>query len=272
MDIKIFLFGMIEVMSNKQLLASFPTKKSRAIFVFLALSRGKHFQREVLASEFWQKLSPTNARKALNTDIWRLSRSLKGIGVEMEQLIAVTDETLAFVPSSHCWVDVENFQQGLQKIDEINPNSVSKKQIDDIEAKLALYRGELFEQCYEDWCMDSRDSLRETKREALELLLWFYMRHQHWARAVKICQELLVLDNLLEHVYRCLLLCHYRLGNRPAAIRAYRHCCKVLKRELSIEPMPETQRVFNGILQGKCDKSIEGDVYMGCPVTEFVSV
>jgi DNA-binding SARP family transcriptional activator len=55
-------------------------------------------------------------------------------------------------------------------------------------------------------------------------------------------------DPLRESVHREVMSLLYRAGDRPAALRQFAVCTEVLQRELEVEPMGETSRLYRRIL------------------------
>jgi DNA-binding SARP family transcriptional activator len=47
------------------------------------------------------------------------------------------------------------------------------------------------------------------------------------------------------------MMLHLLAGDRPAALQQYERCVSVLKRELGIEPLPETRAVYRAIMDNR---------------------
>jgi two-component SAPR family response regulator len=58
------------------------------------------------------------------------------------------------------------------------------------------------------------------------------MEARHWHHAVAHGSRLLQLDPLQEHVHRGLMRRHFSLGSRPAALRQFATCERILRDEL----------------------------------------
>jgi DNA-binding SARP family transcriptional activator len=70
--------------------------------------------------------------------------------------------------------------------------------------------------------------------QTMEMLLW--------------CQKVIALDACWEEAYRLRMRGHMANGNRPMAIRVYQQCETALKKELGVEPMTETKRLYEELL------------------------
>ena len=69
--------------------------------------------------------------------------------------------------------------------------------------------------------------------------------------AVRTARRLLALDPLQEAVHRLLMRLHAQAGRREAAIRQYEVCVGMLRRELRLEPEPETRQLYEKIQNGQ---------------------
>lgn len=124
------------------------------------------------------------------------------------------------------------------------PDSV----IQQIADAVSLYRGDLLQGVYDDWCLVQREALLARYLFALEYLMRAHMARKAWDKALMAAHKLLGTDPLQEHIHRAVMRCHYLLGNRPAAVKQYAACVQLLRRELDVEPMEETRRIYETII------------------------
>jgi len=123
-----------------------------------------------------------------------------------------------------------------------------------------LYRGDLLTDCYDDWCLVERERLRRLYLQALDSLMAFHVKRNELAEAIDVAARILESDPLREEVHRDLIELYVESGQRAAALRQYRLCEQTLKRELGIEPMPETQALFRGMLTDERQRLTEPSV------------
>ena len=62
--------------------------------------------------------------------------------------------------------------------------------------------------------------------------------------SVRLAQEALLIDTTWEDAYCLQMQAYTNKGNRPMAIKTYRQCEKVLKKEFGISPLPETKKLL----------------------------
>jgi DNA-binding SARP family transcriptional activator len=66
--------------------------------------------------------------------------------------------------------------------------------------------------------------------------------------AIAHCQRIIDKDRCREDVYRRLMLCYSRLGQRHRALRWFEVCRRTLQDELEAEPDPDTQALYRRLL------------------------
>jgi DNA-binding SARP family transcriptional activator len=113
---------------------------------------------------------------------------------------------------------------------------------------LELYKGSFLpDRVYEDWSADERERLQliylNAAIELAELLI-----DENPIESIQIAQNALLVDVVWEDAYRIQMQAYLQKGNRPMAIKTYQVCEQVLKEEFGIKPLPETRKVYEGIL------------------------
>lgn len=242
---KIHLFGQLELVGNVRVSPRFPTRKSRELFAYLALNGRRLHSREALAGTFWPESSPTASRKCLRTELWRLRRLFEREGLG-DGLLTVESDRVGLDPHSGVWIDVAAFEECLRPFGGVEGAPTPEASMRLREA-VALYRGELLEGHYEDWCLEARERFHGLFVFALEQLMYFHQRRREWSAALYYGREILRQDSLAEHVHRDLMRCHFEMGNRTAALRQYSRCADLLMAELDVEPMHETSSLYQQI-------------------------
>jgi DNA-binding SARP family transcriptional activator len=234
--LRIHLFGGLQVTRGEQPLPGFPTQKSRGLFAYLALNHGRSHSRSTLVGRFWGDSPESVARKNLRTDIWRIRAVLEPQGVEPGSCLAVCHDEVALSPTMHHWLDIDEFETRLDQAAHADDEHAAVL----LRAAVDLYRGDLLEGLYDDWCIFERERLRLRYLEALERLIRHHHARGEWTDAAAYGQRLLAHDALREHVHRAVIRCHLALGDRPAALRQFETCARLLRQELEVEPSAET--------------------------------
>jgi tetratricopeptide (TPR) repeat protein len=113
---------------------------------------------------------------------------------------------------------------------------------------VACYPADLLIDCYEDWCLIERERFRCMYLRALSRLLAYYSAAGNYEAAIDCARRVLACDHLREDIHRDLMHL-YLVTDQPAdALRQYRICEGLLRRELAVEPMPETRQFLVRII------------------------
>ena len=110
-----------------------------------------------------------------------------------------------------------------------------------------LYAGDLVEDIYDDWLIAHRERLRGLYFSDLGALIIQMRESRQFQRAIGYATQLLVSDPWREDVIRQLVACRYESGDAAGALAACDEFTKRLRRELAVEPMPETMAVRDAI-------------------------
>lgn len=243
--LRIHFFGAMDLSREGPL--AFPTQKARDLFAFLILHRDRIYPREVLLGIFWGDVPEGVARKRLRTDLWRIRSVLGPGGSPAEQVFLVQGGEVGVNPESDFWLDVAEFEGRLQAVERADREVRSPEAAVLLHQAVSLYRGDLLEGVYEDWCLFERERLRLMYLGALEKLMTHHQERREWEEAIAAGQRLLHTDPFQEHIHRALMRCHLFQGNRPAALRQYAQCEKQLRMDLDVEPMEETVALYEEI-------------------------
>jgi DNA-binding SARP family transcriptional activator len=250
---RIYLFGPPRVLYGAQPVKSFPTEKAKLLFFYLALFRKSAHARTVLWGLFWGSSNEAQARHSLSTALWRLQAWLQQFQAEDRSLLVSADQQVRIDPAGGFWLDVAEFEQRIalgRQINGSNPDLAAAS----LSHALELYQGELLEGYYAEWVLAERDRLHQLFLQTLVHLMIYYGGRREYRQAITCAQRILQDDPLREDVQRELMKL-FALDQQPAeALLQYRRCVAVLRDELGIEPMPETQTVFR-LLLGSGDET-----------------
>jgi len=243
--LRIYCFGGLRVEYNGQPLPPFPTQKVRSLLAYLLIHRHSPHSRTRLAGLFWGDMPEEQARRNLNTTLWRLRRLLEPAPIPPGTYLLAEGDTLAFNCASNYWLDVDDFRARIETAKSQPPLSMAE--IQHLQAAVDLYRAPFLEDLYDDWVLLEQEWLRGLYLEALQRLLACYRARGEYPAALVCGQRLIAADPLREETHRELMALYRLLGQRAAALRQYETCRQVLATELGIEPMAETVALYEQI-------------------------
>ena len=265
--LRIRMFGDFQLTLGERPLPPFPTRESQLIFCFLALHRNRFYPREALVDAFFAEQPAEVARKRLRTAIWRIRSILEPKEVRPGTYLTVTNRDLGFNMSSDHWLDVQEFESLVTGVTEDTDKVLDADGSAKLDRALELYRGDLLEGVYDEWCLWEQERLKLLLLRILEMQMHHAAAKEHWQDAIIRGQQLLSHDPLREHIHRNLMRYYYLIGDRPAALRQYDSCARLLRDELGVDPMRETTELVTAV-RNECavarlrDESIEDRVAM----------
>ncbi|MBV9282651.1 MAG: bacterial transcriptional activator domain-containing protein [Chloroflexi bacterium] len=246
--LEIRLFGTLSLARGGEPLARFPSKRLKNLLCYLLLNRDTRQPRERVAGLFWCEVDDRRARHCLNTSIWRLNQVLDHPGCGDHPYLRIDVETIGFNTASDFWLDVAEFESCCALAREAGPAAPDQQAAFHRRA-VSLYRSDLLIGCYDDWCVIERERLVRMYVRALGQLVAYHSERGEHDAAIDHALRILTCDPLREEVHRELIQL-YLATHRPAdALRQYRLCEDLVRRELDIEPMPETQVLLPRIME-----------------------
>lgn len=217
------------------------SRGTQALLAYLLL-QPRPVTRDALADVFWGEHAPDQARGNLNTAVWRLRQALEPVGVQPQTyLISTSAGEVGFNWESRHWLDVSAFEQRICPLLRRSLGDLDAPHIAQMEECLALYRGDLLEWLYTDWALRERERFRSLYLTCLARLMEHHAGRRNYEQSIAYGQDILRRDPLREEVHRSMMRIYLESGQRTLALRQYAQCCELLKRELDVPPLEETQ-------------------------------
>lgn len=248
--LQILLLGPPEVRLGPQLLA-FPTRKTLALLVYLALEPGPQ-PRERLAAMFWPgssvKRSYGSLRNTLNhlLTTWR-----KASGQHHHAYLTIAHQTLGLDPDALIEFDLQTVDRAyaIARADRssraVPEGSAS---VPALQAAVACYRGDFLAgfslgdaPIFDEWVGIQREAWRRRLGLILDRLSEIQYGLGELADTAETTSQWIALDGLNEIAYRRKMRAHFAAGERGQALETYETCRSLLASELGIEPEPDTE-------------------------------
>src|SRR6185503_8989519 len=109
---------------------------------------------------------------------------------------------------------------------------------------------------FDEWSLTKAAQLRHQLTEALTLLTEDYCLLGDPGAALQYAQRLVTLDPLNESAHRQLMQVYSQLGQNNAALKQYQTFEQTLRKEMGLDPQPETRALYKQIRKGEV-KSIQ---------------
>ena len=251
--LQVKLFGAGQACYSGRPLVGFPNQQCYHLLSYLLLNQRHAHHRERLAAVFWGEHSTAVSRKYLRNALWRLRSALEAIGTPVDEYLSIGEETVSFLGSGLCYLDVHDFEAAIVQCEGLPGQHLTPDQALRLERAVDLYIGELLEGIYDDWCLYDRERLRMLRLSALDKLLDYHEHHGTGERGIAYGKQVLALDPTREKVHRQMMRLYWRLGEWNEALAQYQRCAQILREELDILPTEETRLLHDQMASNRCD-------------------
>jgi DNA-binding SARP family transcriptional activator len=225
--VRLRVLGEFELTAGGEVVA-ITSGRARALLGYLAVHAGARHSRERLAYRLWPDSTDAQARTNLRNLLHQLRHSAPVVGT----MLGIDRDAVAWTPGT-AWVDVHEFD-----------TRAGSDSLDELRIAAALYRGDLLDDCYEDWLADDRERYRATGLSTLARLAAALDERGKSAEMLAVARRLVRLDPLAEEHHRLVIRACSAAGDRPAALRAFHACAAVLGDELGVDPSPATEALL----------------------------
>ena len=230
-----------------------------ALLAYLAVDdskqAGRTHTRESLSALLWPDYDQVKAFTNLRHTLWEIQKTF-GPG-----WLLADRETVGLRPDANVWVDVHRFESLFLAGRLQNDISI---RIPLLTEGVKLYRHHFLAgfalknaPTFDDWSLAKADELRHRHAEALTLLAEDYCLLGDAGSALKYARRLVTLDPLNESAHRLLMQVYSQVGQHNAALKQYQRLEQTLRKEMGLDPQPETHALYKQIRKGDT-KYIQG--------------
>ncbi|MDQ2664151.1 MAG: AAA family ATPase, partial [Candidatus Eremiobacteraeota bacterium] len=206
--------------------------KTLALLGYLLVHRDEKISREALAFTLWPDDAENKARANLRRHNLLLQQTLP-----QEAAWTIADHrSIQWNAACACEIDIAEFER-LSERPETAAEAVN------------LYAGDLLPDLYDDWILPQRELLRRMQSVNLERLTERYRHDRDFAKAISTAQRLVAHEPWREDTIRTLMSLRYESGDRAGALAEYEAFALRLRRDMDVEPMPETVARYESILR-----------------------
>lgn len=242
------LFEKFRVEFNYQQLKGFDAAKVQELFCYLIVYRNSYHHREKLATLLWPDKGTDQAKKYLRKALWQLQTAVSEPFRQEPGFLSVDIEWVHLnARSNDIQLDVDKFEKGILQLRGIEGQDLTKVQSHNLEQTLALYRGDLLEGRYQEWCILERERLQQVYLTALDKMMDYCEVNHHFEQGLAYGAQILRLDQARENTHRQLIRLQYLAGNRTGALRQYERCKIILRNVLKVQPAQSTSDLYQQI-------------------------
>ena len=269
--LQVSLFGSMKVIRAHEQSKLKLTRTIQLLLAYLLLERHRLHSRDVLSDLFWGEYSQDRARRCLNTSLWRLRQAIEGDESDAESFLVVSEVgEVGFNAGSDYWLDVAAFEECVKRVKTRPFESVRPSEVEELEANLQLYVGDLLEGIYTDWAIRAREYERLLYLDSLRYLMGYYKQQNAFVRSLEFGKKILEIDPLREEIHCEMMRLYHATGQRTLAIRQYEICRQSLKAELGIPPLEETERVYAQVIAPPSTHQLSSAVWENLDLVEML--
>src|SRR5688572_3816254 len=223
-----------------------------ALLAYLAVNDSEQakrtYTRESLSALLWPDSDQVKAFTNLRHTLWEIQKTFGP-----DWLIA-NRETIGLSKDANLWVDVHRFETLLS---ESQAQSDVSLRIPLLTESVKLYRHHFLAgfnlknaPTFDAWSMTKADELRHKLTSALTLLTEDYCLLGDAKSALQYALRLVTFDPLNESAHRQLMQVYGQLGQHNTALKQYQTFEQTLRKEMGLDPQPETRALYKQIRKG----------------------
>jgi DNA-binding SARP family transcriptional activator len=241
------LFGKFDVTRDGEPIGGLEARKVRELLGYLLITRHHPQGRETLAELLWADRDPARSRKSLRQTLWKLRSALDHGEAAGGCLVQADPEWIQLDPGSTWRVDVVEFERLYGALQGKRARELSAEDYDLLRRAADLYRGDLLEGWYQDWCVFERERYQGMYLTLLGKLVHYCELHRKYEEGIDYGEQLLQRDRAHERAHRQVMRLHFMTGDRTRALRQYERCAAALREELGIDPSARTLELYEQI-------------------------
>jgi len=213
-------------------------RRTQELLCYLILHASKPIRREVLAERLWSEADEVQPRKQLRQALWLLQHGLDDAGAC--DVLDVSGGWLQLERSDAVWTDIWALEDAFEST---STGALGSASLQQARAAVELYRGDLLDGCYLEWCLLERERCRTMYVAVLDRLLANAVERGDLVAGTAYGTAILREDRAHERTHRSLMQLLADRGDRTGALRQYDRCRLALAEELGVEPAAATNRL-----------------------------
>ena len=227
-------------------------RKAVALLAYLAVNDVEHqrqrYSRESLSTLFWPDYDQSKAFSNLRRVIWEVHQAIG------ESWLIADRESVQLNPEAEIDLDLARFKDLLSRS---RPQNDAALRISLLTDAVSLYRNHFLTGFslkdapnFNEWAFIESEELKHELADALTMLVESHRALKQAESAIPPARRLIALDPLNESAHRQLMEVYIQAGQHSAALKQYQTCEQILRKELDLDPQPETRALYKKIRKG----------------------
>src|SRR5690349_10941221 len=219
-------------------------RKATALLAYLSIN-GSRQTRDSLSALLWPDYDQSKAFTNLRHTLWEVQQAIG------EGWVIADRETIQLSSDAQISLDVNQFESLLAESRNRHEPGARLPLLADA---VALYRNHFLTgfslkdaPAFNEWAFAKSEELRHQLARALTMLAEDHCALGQAEQAIPFARRLVSLDPLNEESHRQLMHVYIQAGQHSAALKQYQACEQILRKELGIDPQPETRELYKKI-------------------------
>lgn len=246
-EFRVRLFGKFSVERGGRIIEGIQARKVQELFGYLLISRNHLQPREVICEVLWENRPRSKSKKYLRQALWRLQSGLNDAANSHKLEILADSNWIQISPSASFWLDIAEFEHIFNTFNDKDPGDLTLKDFGTVRSAINLYRGDLLEGWYQDWCLFERERFQIMHLMLLDKLVQYCEIHGHYTVGLAYGTDILRHDHAYERTHCQMMRLYFMAGDRTQALHQYQRCVTALHNELDIEPSESTKQLYEEI-------------------------
>jgi DNA-binding SARP family transcriptional activator len=233
----------VERADLRQAVYDWQRRSAKTLTKLLATEPTHALHREQVLDILWPGVDTGSALNSFGKAIHAARRALEPeLPRRKDSSYLKLADAMLVLDTTHVLIDADRFE-------ELADSALSSGDVGTYETALAAYGGELLpEDRYEDWSAARRNYLAEVRIRLLLGLAEEHERRGAYGEAADQLRSVLQQDPARELAHRRLMRLYAEMGTPDQAVRQFRRCEEVLRRELDLAPQRETVTLYREIV------------------------
>lgn len=251
--LRFHLFGKFSVQRDSQSVKGLDASKEQELLSYLLIRRDRCHPRETLASLLWGDSSTERSKKYLRQALWRVQVALETDEFKSQQVLQVEHDWVQLNLRRELWLDVAILEQAFTTTQGMPGDQLDRSSAQILKDAVELYKGELLDGWYQDWCLFERERLQNIYLSMLDKLMTYSEEHRDYETGFGYGSTILRYDRARERTHRQLMHLQCMAGDRTGALRQYERCVTALHEELGVKPERRTTTLYEQIRADRLD-------------------
>jgi predicted ATPase/DNA-binding SARP family transcriptional activator len=228
-------------------------RKAIALLAYLAVNDIGHprhkYSRESLSTLLWPDYEQAKAFSNLRTTLWEVRQAIGDGWLKADR------DSIQLNAEANIELDVARFRDLLSQS---RQQSYPAERIKLLSEAVKLYRDHFLAGFnlkdapnFNEWAFAESEELQRNFADALAVLSEDYCTVGRAEQAIPYARRLAGLDPLNDSAQRVLMEVYLQAGQRSAALKQYQGFEQTLRKELGVDPQPETHALYKQIQRGE---------------------